>query len=252
MIPLLVEPSDLANRLTHFTVLDACRPDTYARVRVPGALHFPLQQVMCKTESMAGAIPPFETLSHRMQSLGLETKQPILLYDEEGGMAAGRLFWTLQYLGFQKVHYLNGGLLGWVQGKHPIEQTQPRTPTPSNELFQSHPTVLATLDEIEAHLGDSNIILLDTRPVDYYNKDHIPGAVSFPTAGCIDRLANMRLTPLADLEKNLQEKGVTKDKTIICYCHAFHSAAVVYMVLKLLGYPQVKGYVGSWSEWGKH
>ena len=252
MTSLLIEPSDLANQLTSYVILDACRPDTYRQVHIPGAYHFPLQQVMCRTDSMAGAIPPFDLLCARIQALGLESKQPILLYDEEGGMAAGRLFWTLQYLGFEKVHYLNGGLLGWVQGKYAIKQTPPVTPIPSKELFQPHAAVLATLDEIEAHLGNPDIILLDTRPLEYYNKEHIPGAVHFPTAGCIDRAGGMRLTPLADLEKTLQEKGVTRDKTIICYCHAFHSAAVVYMVLKILGYPAVKGYVGSWSEWGTH
>lgn len=251
MFPFLLKPSDLAKKLTHYMILDACRPDTYRQMHVPGAHFFPITQVMCQTESMAGGMPPFDLLCQRIQALGLETQQSILLYDEQNGLSVGRLFWTLQYLGFQKVHYLNGGLLGWSQEKYPIEQVLPEPPIVSSEIFQPHSAVLATIEEVQKSLEDPQVLFLDTRSLALYQRDHIPGALSFPTSTCIDA-GGAYLAPFIDLEQKLQNQGITREKTIICYCHAFHSAALVYMVLKLLGYPTVKGYVGSWSEWSTH
>lgn len=246
----LIEAQDLVGKLKNYTILDVCRAQTYQQVHIPGALHFPLPQVMCKTQTAAGGLPPLEELCARVQTLGLTTDQAILVYDEEGGMAAGRVLWTLEYLGFQHVDYLNGGLLAWLQGQHPTQSERPLAPLPSQEKFQPHAEVLATLEDIEALRNDPNIILLDTRPLPIYEANHIPGALHFPTGGCIDQAAGLRLQPLSVLKEKLDTLGVTPDKTIICYCHAFHSAALVYMVLKLLGYSNVKGYVGSWSEWG--
>ena len=66
----------------------------------------------------------------------------------------------------------------------------------------------------------------------------------------IDRARNFRLKPEADLRALLEARGVTDDKEVIVHCQTHHRSAHTYMVLKSLGFENVRGYDGSWSEWG--
>jgi len=66
----------------------------------------------------------------------------------------------------------------------------------------------------------------------------------------MDKSRNMRLKSEMDLRALLEGKGITADKTVITYCQTHHRSSLVYIALKALGYPSVKGYAGAWSEWG--
>ena len=66
----------------------------------------------------------------------------------------------------------------------------------------------------------------------------------------IDRDRNLRLKAAAKITAMLEERGVTPEKEIIAHCQTHHRSSHTYMVLKSLGYTKIKGYDGSWSEWG--
>ena len=69
-------------------------------------------------------------------------------------------------------------------------------------------------------------------------------------AGAYDQSRNLRLKPTAELQALHESRGITPDKEIIAYCQTHHRSALSYVALKTLGYPNIKGYAGSWSEWG--
>ena len=50
----------------------------------------------------------------------------------------------------------------------------------------------------------------------------------------------------------LEQLGISKDKEVITHCQTHHRSGFTYLVAKALGYPRVKGYAGSWGEWGNH
>ena len=56
--------------------------------------------------------------------------------------------------------------------------------------------------------------------------------------------------PAAELRSMYEEAGVTPDREVITYCQGGYRAAHSYLALRLLGYPRVRNYVGSWKEWG--
>jgi thiosulfate/3-mercaptopyruvate sulfurtransferase len=107
-------------------------------------------------------------------------------------------------------------------------------------------------------LDDPEVVVLDVRtPAEFAGDDvraarggHIPGAVNMDWTLAIDRGRNLRLKPEGDLRRMLEELGVTPDKEVIVHCQTHHRSAHTYMVLKSLGYPRIRGYDGSWSEWG--
>jgi thiosulfate/3-mercaptopyruvate sulfurtransferase len=117
---------------------------------------------------------------------------------------------------------------------------------------------LADLAYIRAHLEDPAVILVDTRsPLEYTGQKrlaerggHIPGAVNFDWVNAMDMQNNLRLKPADALRQQLTGLGITPDKEVIVYCQTHHRSAHTYVVLKSLGYSRIKGYPGSWSEWG--
>ena len=66
----------------------------------------------------------------------------------------------------------------------------------------------------------------------------------------MDRQRNLRLKPAAELLARLEALGVTPDKQVVTYCQTHHRSSHSYVMLKALGFSRVKGYPGSWSEWG--
>jgi len=82
------------------------------------------------------------------------------------------------------------------------------------------------------------VVLHITKP-ERYVQFHVPGAVFLEGAS-------------EELNAMLEQRGLTSDKEIICYCQSHHRSSLAYIMLKMLGYQRVKGYPGSWSAWGNH
>ncbi len=180
-----------------------------------------------------------------------------MAYDTEGTGKASRFLWTLDVVGHPNASLLNGGFHSWGGEGHPRE-TEANVPAPSNYPVTIGDTALAGKDYILEHLDDDNVVVLDCRtPAEYSGDDmrsarggHIPGAVNFDWMLAVDRDRNIRLKAADEITAMLTERGVTPDKEIIAHCQTHHRSSHTYMVLKSLGYTNIKGYDGSWSEWG--
>ncbi|MDD1676668.1 MAG: sulfurtransferase, partial [Methanomicrobiales archaeon] len=115
-------------------------------------------------------------------------------------------------------------------------------------------------NEFVALKDRDDVILLDARPMNFYEGQgpwikpgHIPGAISLPWKGMMDEKNKKLLKPDEDLKKILREHGVTRDKIVICSCGTGREATNEFLLLKFyLGYPQVKIYEGSFTEWTMH
>jgi thiosulfate/3-mercaptopyruvate sulfurtransferase len=79
---------------------------------------------------------------------------------------------------------------------------------------------------------------------------HIPGAVNIEWTDAMDKQHDLRLKPENELRQLLESKGITPDKMIVMHCQTHHRSAHTYILLKSLGYEKIKGYPGSWSDWG--
>ncbi len=109
-----------------------------------------------------------------------------------------------------------------------------------------------------AHLDDPAVALLDARTPEEFagvsvralRGGHIPGARNLNWLDTVDRERNLRLKGDAELRALLDARGLDAGKEIITYCHTHHRSSHSYVMLKHLGYPRVRGYAGSWSQWG--
>ena len=260
---ILIEPEALQAMLAdaQLLVVDLSKAATYAQLHIPGAMHMEYSILNSGTQPAPGLLPPEERLAKIAGMLQLDEMSRIVAYDDEGSGRAARLAWTLHYLGYESVQVLNGGLHAWNNEGHPVDN-QPVLPdiTATLPLAARNPSVLADDTYILEHLDDESVALLDARTPEEYagtkvraaRGGHIPGAVNLNWLDTMDKNRNLRFKSPDILNDALRTLGIRIEQEVITYCQSHHRSAHAWLMLKSLGFPQVRGYAGSWSEWGNH
>lgn len=257
--PLLIEASQLADSLHEpkLLILDTSSADNYAKHHVPGAIHIAPAALQCGVKPAVGKLPAPDQLQALFSRVGLTADKHVIVYDDEGGGWAGRLIWTLDVIGHRNYSYLNGGLQAWLSGGHPSEDVA-NLPPPSEIDITIDSTPIAEIEDFINLLGNSQLGIWDARSPEEYRGEkvlaqrggHIPGAVNLDWLELIDNGNDMRLKNLSALQARLDHIGLSADKTIITHCQTHHRSGLSYLLMKILGYPHIKGYHGSWGEWG--
>ncbi len=259
-IPLVLEPDDLDLLLDdkRLLIVDLSNQGQYLKAHVPGAIHLPPSLLQCGIKPAPGKLPALNELNLLFSELGLTPDKHVIAYDDEGGGWAGRLIWTLDVIGHNQYSYLNGGITAWANEGHPCE-TQVNTAEPVDfHCHEINTTPIAEADDILRKLGGKNFAIWDARSRDEYDgikilaakAGHIPGAVHYEWTDMMDPSRHLRLLDLQSIQAKLNELGLTPDKEIVTHCQSHHRSGFTYLVAKILGYPNVKAYHGSWGEWG--
>jgi len=262
-LPLILDPVILQEHLQsksadeNFVILDLSQPTTYLQQHIPGAFFLDYSWITRTQNPIMGLLPEIEQLNRVLSAFGITPDTHIIVYDDEGGGRASRLLWTLDTLGHQHYSLLNGGLTSWINKRLPVSE-EILWPTPSSYSGTINTSPIADKQFILDTLNDDTALVLDCRsPMEYSGTKvfaarggHIPGAVNMNWMDLIDTENHLQLKSKNEMEQILQSKGVTKDKTIITHCQTHHRSSHSYIVLKSLGYEKIKGYPGSWSEWG--
>lgn len=258
-LPLLIEPKDLADHLGSeaLLIIDLCSTDNYREHHIPGAVHMPPAELQRGEKPAVGKIPDQSRLEALFSAAGLSADKHVVVYDDEGGGWAGRLIWTLDVLGHPHYSYLNGGLQAWLASGLPVTTELP-TSASGNFSATWNASVIAEAEDVLEAIQDKGQVIWDTRSAEEYRGDkiaakrggHIPGAINLDWLELMDHSDNLRLKDLDSLQTRLDSLGISKDKTVITHCQTHHRSGLSYLVMKILGYPDIKGYHGSWSEWG--
>lgn len=258
-LPLLVDATALRSQLGREDVLiiDLSQPQLHQQYHVPGAMHLDYKRLVASRPPAMGLLPDAQDLAALFSSLGIRPETQVVAYDEEGGAKAARLLWTLDVTGHTRLSLLNGGMQAWLTEDHPITNV-PREPSRSNYLVQPNDQPIADREYVCSRLGQADVVLVDARsPAEYRGEDvrarrggHIPGAVNIEWKRALDPKHQLRFRTQDELHHLFASAGVVPDKQIVTYCQTHHRSALTWFVLKYLGYPRVKGYPGSWSDWG--
>ncbi len=179
--------------------------------------------------------------------------EAIVTYDG-GTLFAARLWWVIHFLGLPDALMLDGGLPAWIADGGKIAKdggTAEITPVSTAAVPSVRRESLATLRDVEADIGKSDIVLIDARTKDEYAAGHIPGAVNLSYPLNATGASPHRWKPASDLRAMYAAIGVTPEKTIVPYCSTGVRSAVTFFTLWLLGFDKVALYTGSWAEWGK-
>lgn len=260
LLPIVIEPEQLKPMIgdARLLLVDLSEPPTYAARHVPGAVNLPSQQLIRAEPPAMGLMATERQLSEVLSGIGLTDDVHVVAYDAEGNGRASRFLWTLDALGHPGFSLLDGGLAAWTSAGGQLESgiVEPRPSQYQAKL--RNPDAVADIDYIRDHLQDPTVLVLDARsPGEFAGADqraaragHIPGAVNFEWTRAMDPQRDRRLLPEETLRKALSELGATPDKEIVTHCQTHHRSAYTYVILKHLGFERVRGYPGSWSEWG--
>ena len=203
--------------------------------------------------------------SELMSEKGIANDSFVVFYGDKNNWWATYAFWVFQLFNHTKAAILNGGRKKWIDEGRELTREVPSYPrTDYKAPPRDDKTIRAFRDEVLKHV-QSNGTLVDVRsPAEYTGErlhmpeypnegalrgGHIPGAKNIPWAQAVREDGTFK--PREELEALYGGKGITPDKDIIAYCRIGERSSHTWFVLTyLLGYPHVKNYDGSWTEWG--
>ncbi len=256
---LLVTPQQVRAHLHDPTwrLVDVRPPAVYQAGHLPGAVNLPIADLTQTRAGIPGMLAPVDVVTQALGARGISSTHRVVIYDDIGGIQAARLFWVLDYLGHGQMALLEGGYQQWLRDGHPIDHTPPQV---ASTTYRAAPEASRLADKtwVREHLRDARVRLLDARsPAEYTGAvpgrqvpraGHIPGAVN------VDWVNNLtpepyRFKALPELQQLYEQAGVTPEQEVAVYCRTGMRAAHDYFVLRLLGYPRVRLYDGSFVEW---
>ena len=257
---LLIAPGELAALLGRDgaprpTVLDLRPAEAYANGHVPGAVHLDLFGLSLVDTDPAPLRAFMWMIEHVVGARGVSAETPVVVYDEQSGIRAARAFWFLEHFGHPAVRMLNGGFGAWTRDGLPVSH-EGTAPAASTWTGGRDERILATWREVRRALDDPGAVLLDTRSDGEYRGSTVRAARGGAIPGAVHIEWTRNLTPegefkpAEELSRMYQAAGVTPDREVITYCQGGYRAAHSYVALRLLGYPRVRTYLGSWKEWG--
>ena len=264
LLPLIVEPQQLAEMLDHpdIVIVDVpLKAESHAR-HVPCARLLDFKQLVGSNDDDIPGVPSPEALSGVMSALGITRDSHVVAYDDEGGGWAGRLLWTLALLGHTRYSYLNGGLHAWQGDGLPLSDTASDWSPSEYHAAYMDTSVMATrediLDRLAAEDPQESVVVWDARSAEEYRGEkgqnarlgHIPGAVHFEWTEAMDRERNLRIRDYAELVTELGARGLNPEQHIVTHCQSHHRSGLTWLVGQALGFSDVRAYPGSWKEWG--
>ncbi len=251
----LVTPDELAAAAPAPLVMDVRPAEQFAAGHIPGAVHLDLWGVSLIDTSEAPLRAFMWMIGHLFSLRGVTPDRPVVVYEQDSGIRAARAFWLLEYLGHPGAAVLDGGFRAWVAAGRPVS-TDAAAPVASSWHGTPDASRLATWRQVHERLGRPETAIVDTRSDgEYYGETvrakrggAVPGAVHLEWTENVG--ADGTYKPAAELRAMYEAVGVTPDREVVTYCQGGYRAAHTYLALRILGYPRVRNYTGSWKEWG--
>lgn len=213
-----------------------------------------------------------EQFAQLMSRLGITPQTRVVFYGDKNNWWAAYAYWFFRYMGHGPLSIMDGGRKKWEAEGRPLVREVPSYPPTEYPVPTPNPELRAFRDEVLAHIGyrgrqkvSEGKPLVDVRSPGEYRGEllhmpdypqegalrggHIPGAANIPWAQAVREDGTFK--DAEELRQLYQSQGVTPDKDVIVYCRIGERSSHTWFVLhELLGYPKVKNYDGSWTEWG--
>lgn len=257
----LLTSTEELSRIMHnpnVRILDAVDPALYNRAHIPGAINIFYQNLTKIEERKKNGFPISEKEAEKIFSdAGIDSGTQVVVYDGGEGAFASGVWFVLDFFGHKNVRVLDGGFRKWISEGRPVAQSVSKV---DKKKFASKPRseMLATTEWIRENLGSKGLVILDSRSLkEYIGVDlrpgasrggHIPGAIHLEWVEVSDKINSFK--SIEELEKIFKQRGITKDITVVTYCHSgIGRSTELAFALKLLGYNKVYEYTGSWEAW---
>jgi thiosulfate/3-mercaptopyruvate sulfurtransferase len=234
----------------------------YEKGHLPGAVGWNWRNDL--QAKPARDLAPKEQLEQLLSRSGIGPETTVILYGDNNNWFAAYAYWTLKYYGLDNVKLINGGR---VKLEAEGRQFTTDVPSPAGASFKfsggTNEAIRAYRDDVAERIGKAGLV--DVRSPGEYSGEllapenlpqegaqrggHIPTAKNIPWAKAVKEDGTFK--DVADLKELYGAQGITGDRETIAYCRIGERSAHTWFVLtEILGYPNVRNYDGSWTEWG--
>jgi len=205
-----------------------------------------------------------EQFEQLMSSRGIANDTTVVFYGDRNNWYAAYTYWLFKMYGHQDCRIMNGGRAKWEAEGRPLTRETKEYPPTQYRAQEPDLSVRAFRDQVLEHM-QAGKPLVDVRSPDEYTgkvihmanypqegaqrAGHIPTAQNIPWATAANEDGTFK--GAEQLREIYGGRGVTPDQPVIAYCRIGERSAHTWFVLtQLLGYPDVRNYDGSWTEWG--
>ncbi len=265
--PRLISTGELASlfaqRDSSITVIDARNDYTlYLEGHIPRAVYLNVEELRAADRGVPNKILGLASYAALFSRLGVGPDRPVVIYSagETRDIDATYVAWILQGLGHPSIALLDGGFGKWSVENRTVTRRYPAV-EPTAFAPAGFAPDRATLEEVRAALSDRDVVIVDARNPEQYagragaqlRRGHIPGAVNHFWQGDLSTADFATVWRRSEqLHASYEAQGIVSDKTIIAYCNGGLESSHVYFALhNMLGYPRVRVYDGSFTEWSE-
>ncbi len=215
-------------------------------------------------DSVRRDIPNARQFEELCSSAGVSNETTVILYGDNNNWFAAFAFWQFRVYGHKDLRLMNGGRKKWEQEGRPLTTEVPQFAPGHFKAATPDKSARARREDIFRVLEEKNASLVDVRSPDEFTGKviappgmtetaqrggHIPGAANIPWSKAVNDDGTFK--SYDELVKLYASQGVRPDREAVAYCRIGERSSHSWFVLKyLLGFPKVRNYDGSWTEWG--
>lgn len=236
--------------------------NAYEQGHVPGAIAWNWTTQLCDT--VRRDVIPKAEFEKLMASSGIGNDTTVVVYGDNNNWFAAWALWQMKLYGHKDVRIMNGGRKKWLEEGRELTTEVPSYPAAQYRAGEPDLSIRAFLPEVMEAERNRSAGMVDVRSPDEFTGKilsppglpetcqrggHIPGAKSIPWGKACNEDGTFKSPE--ELRQLYEGQGITADRPVIAYCRIGERSSHSWFVLKyLLGYPDVKNYDGSWTEWG--
>ena len=234
----------------------------FATAHIPGARKISYTDIEVASGGLNSEMPPVEKLRATFEGVGVSDSSRVVVAYSSEAPAAARVVMVLDYLGHDRVSFLDGGLPKWRAEKRELTSNMPAV-TRGSMHPQVRASVITDAAWIQAHIGKPGLALIDTRTDGEYLGSGMRHGM--PSAGHLAGAHQLQWEQLFQGDSGSQSGAPLKDRaalrklfadrmqpgdTVVTYCWVGYRASTTYFAARALGLP-VKLYDGSYEDWMK-
>lgn len=259
---IMVDTSWLQKHLNdkNLVLIDMSDQTQYQRFHIPGAIYLGYGNLVQKRKKDKVSLRISNQRLYKILGfIGVSRNSHVVIYDDMGGLNAGRLYWDLERIKHPRVSVVDGGLVKWILEGRKVENKYNERKAVTYLAGASTINNEINLTQIKQASQSNKQVLLDVRSREEYlgypkykRTGHIPGAKLWPWDDTVNFTGGFTLKKPDELMASLAKAGVKKkSQPLVVYCRSGHRAAQAYLVLKQLGFQNVLLYDGSMAEYSK-
>jgi len=229
-------------------LVDARGEEAYAEAHVKGAICLSPTELLVD-KPVPKTVAPKAKVERVLSEKGIKNDSTVYIYDDNGGVSAFRVWWTMKLYGHEDVKVINGGFDALVKAKFEGETKATELPKSDYIAKEADESLMIDFEAVKAITEDeaSEVKIIDVRSAAEYDAGNIPGSILYPHSNNLYK--DGTFMSARDMYLFYKEKGFERTDEIVLYCKSSFRATQTLALLEEAGYENVKVYDGAWIEW---